>query len=185
LILFLISYPVGPAAEREILPDDFAILSGDDGITFRIMSSPKIKGKGVISVMTNVTPGAISEMCKLLLDGKIKEAEEINEKLKPLFDAITVKADRPVKISGSAYTAVDKFRNPLPVKTMMNGLGIPSGPCRMPLGKMTSAGVSVVRDALKTVWQKSPEILNPCADFYGVDIEKRLGDDSVWAKEAV
>ncbi|MFH1957711.1 MAG: 4-hydroxy-tetrahydrodipicolinate synthase [bacterium] len=170
--------------EGGILPDGFAILSGDDGITFKIMSSPKIKGKGVISVMTNVTPGAIGEMCKLLLDGKIREAAGIDEKLKPLFDAITVKAEREVKMKGRVYTVVDKFRNPLPVKTMMNGLGIPSGPCRMPLGKMTFAGVSVVRDALKTVWRKNPEVLEPLADFYGVDIEKRLNDDSVWKELA-
>jgi len=168
--------------EGEILPASCAILSGDDVITFKIMSSPKVKAKGVISVMTNVTPGAISEMCGLLLDGKIREAERINEKLKPLFDAITVKTEREVKISGNTYVTVDKFRNPLPVKTMMNGLGIPSGPCRRPLGKMTAGGVSIVRDALKTVWKKNPEVLKPLADFYGIDIEKRLNDDSLWEK---
>jgi len=166
--------------EAKILPENFSILSGDDGITFEIMASPKIKAKGVISVITNIAPKAVSQMCELLLNGKTWEAEQIHKKLKPLFDVITVKTKRNVQIERDTYQAEDKFRNPTPIKTIMNALGIPAGITRNPLGKMTPAGVLVVRDALKTVWKLSPEILKPIEEFYGVSIEERLNDDNIW-----
>ena len=119
-------------------------------------------------------------MCRFLLEGKPGAAEEIHKKLKPLFDVITVKVKRSVSIKGISYAVVDKFRNPVPIKTMMNGLGLPAGAMRNPLGKMTPAGVLIVRDALKTVWKMSPEVLKPIEDFYGISVEKRLNDDSVW-----
>ncbi|HPP76398.1 MAG TPA: 4-hydroxy-tetrahydrodipicolinate synthase, partial [Armatimonadota bacterium] len=72
----------------------------------------------------------------------------------------------------------------LAVKTLMNALGMPSGPTRPPLGKMTKLGVDTVRQAVKAVWEKNPEILNPIAEFYGIDIEKQISDDNVWQELA-
>jgi 4-hydroxy-tetrahydrodipicolinate synthase len=62
----------------------------------------------------------------------------------------------------------------------MNGLGMPAGPCRKPLGKMSRAGVEVVRNAARGVWEKAPEYLQPVGDYYSVDVEARLSDDSIW-----
>ncbi|MBU3954972.1 4-hydroxy-tetrahydrodipicolinate synthase [bacterium] len=166
--------------EGSILPEGFAILSGDDGITFEMMISPKIKACGVISVLTNIVPAAISRMCRAALAGRYGEAKEINKKLKPLFDVITVTSLRIEEIKGKQYKVTDKFRNPVPIKTLMNALGIPSGIVRAPLGSMTPAGVSTLRSALKSVWLLSPEILKPVQEFYGTDIGKVLTDDSMW-----
>ncbi|MBU2528002.1 4-hydroxy-tetrahydrodipicolinate synthase [bacterium] len=166
--------------EGGILPENFAILSGDDGITFEMMASPKIKAKGVISVLSNVVPVAISRMCEAAASGKYGEAEEINHKLKPLFEVITVKSTRMVEIKGNQYKVTDKFRNPVPIKTLMGALGMPSGKFRAPLGMMTPAGGLTLRSALKSVWLLSPEILKPIQEFYGTDIAKVLSDDSLW-----
>ncbi|PIV18720.1 MAG: 4-hydroxy-tetrahydrodipicolinate synthase [Elusimicrobia bacterium CG_4_10_14_3_um_filter_49_12_50_7] len=169
------------AIERSILPEDFAILSGDDGITFEMMASPKIKAKGVISVLSNIVPAAISRMCEAALTGKYGEAGEINKKLKPLFDVITVKSTRVEEFKGIQCKVTDKFRNPVPVKTLMRALSMPAGKFRAPLGEMTPAGVLTLRSALKSVWLLSPEILKPVQEFYGADIAKVLSDDSLWA----
>ncbi len=64
----------------------------------------------------------------------------------------------------------------------MNGLGIPAGAPRKPLGKMTAGGIEIVRAALKKVYQESFDILKPLEDFYGIDIEERLSDNDVWNK---
>jgi hypothetical protein len=64
----------------------------------------------------------------------------------------------------------------------MNALGLPAGHPRKPLGRMTQAGADVVRNALKSVFQNSPEILTPIENFYGSNLEERLNDDSVWKK---
>ncbi len=73
-----------------------------------------------------------------------------------------------------------KFRNPVPVKTLIRGLGLPSGPCRSPLGNMTSKGVEIVRNAVKSVYEKDKEALRPIQDFYKVDVEERLFNDRYW-----
>ena len=62
----------------------------------------------------------------------------------------------------------------------MNVLGLPAGHPRKPLGKMTHAGASVVRNALKTVLKESPEILSPLEKFYNINLETRLNDEKVW-----
>ena len=72
---------------------------------------------------------------------------------------------------------VCRARNPLALKTLMQLLGIPSGPCRPPLGKMSRAGLEVVVNIAKTVQSKNPEILAPLAEFFNVDIDSRLNDN--------
>jgi 4-hydroxy-tetrahydrodipicolinate synthase len=53
-------------------------------------------------------------------------------------------------------------------------LGMPSGMCRQPLGKMTQNGLNVVLEAARKVYADTPEILQPVADFFNVDIGERL-----------
>ena len=72
---------------------------------------------------------------------------------------------------------VCRARNPLALKTLMQLLGVPSGPCRAPLGKMSRAGLDVVVNIAKTVQSKNPEILAPLAAFFNVDIDARLNDE--------
>ncbi|MGB9620342.1 MAG: hypothetical protein ACPL7K_08010, partial [Armatimonadota bacterium] len=83
--------------------------------------------------------------------------------------------------SGETVTVNDRYRNPLPIKTLMAGLGMPSGSCRKPLGKMTRAGIEVIRDAARQVWRRNPEVLAPIGEFFGVDVGARIEDDRVWA----
>ena len=62
----------------------------------------------------------------------------------------------------------------------MSILGMPSGMCRPPLGKMSQKGLNVVLEAARTVQSSAPEILQPVADFFNVDIEERLDNRSHW-----
>jgi 4-hydroxy-tetrahydrodipicolinate synthase len=79
-------------------------------------------------------------------------------------------------------TVTCRARNPLATKTLMNILGMPAGPCRQPLGKMTRKGMGAVLEAGRTVWGKNPEILRPVAEFFDTDIESRLYDESILAR---
>jgi 4-hydroxy-tetrahydrodipicolinate synthase len=58
----------------------------------------------------------------------------------------------------------------------MSILGMPSGGCRQPLGKMTRNGLEKVLEAARKVQANTPEILQPVAEFFNVDIEARLND---------
>ena len=74
---------------------------------------------------------------------------------------------------------VCRARNPLAMKALISILGMPSGGCRQPLGKMTKKGLETVLDAARKVQSSNPEIFKPLADFFGVDVENRLNDPSI------
>jgi 4-hydroxy-tetrahydrodipicolinate synthase len=164
------------AKTRTLLGEDFDILSGDDDKTYDMMTRPDIRSSGVVSVMSNIVPGPIGEMVKAIRNGNMGKADRIKDVLDPLFKVVTVSTIE----SYEGFEVPAKFRNPLAIKTMMKGLGLPSGPCRQPLGKMTPKGVEVVRSALKAVYEKDKEILRPIQDFYKINIEERLSNDKYW-----
>ena len=171
------------ARTRRLLGPDFFILSGDDDITYEMMSSTDIGAAGVISVISNVAPAAVEQMARKILSGDLATAAALRDALSPLFGIVTVKVEsQRILPDGTEVVVQDRFRNPLAAKTLMEGLGMPSGPGRQPLGKMTAEGVEVVRSAARAVWQNNPEILSPIGKFYGVDIGGRIADDSVWAE---
>ena len=162
---------------RECCGENFTILSGDDDKTFTMMTDPVIKASGVISVASNIAPKAIQDMTTLLNEGKKAEGEKLMVALRPLFRIVTVKTQEDTPHG----TVTCRARNPLALKTLMAILGMPAGPCRQPLGKMSKKGVDVVLDAGRMVWKNNPEILKPIADFFDVDIETRLYDEAILA----
>jgi len=164
------------ARTREVCGDDYTILSGDDDKTLDMITSDAIRASGVISVLSNIAPRALTKFVTLLLEGQREEAEKLLKSLKPLFGLVTVKTQEE-----TPYGAVTcRARNPLAVKTLMNILGMQAGPCRQPLGKMTKKGVQVVLEAAHTVQANAPEILAPVAEFFNVDIEDRLSNEANW-----
>ncbi len=155
---------------RHVCGADFDILSGDDDKTYTMMISPDIQASGVISVVSNVAPNAVVDMVHYLLDGNEEAAAVIQQALQPLFNIVTVKTTEQ-----TPYGVVScKARNPLAYKTLMNVLGMPSGPCRQPLGKMTRAGLEVVLTNVRKVYEANPQVLEPIVDFFDVDLKDRL-----------
>jgi 4-hydroxy-tetrahydrodipicolinate synthase len=161
---------------RKLCGEDFYILSGDDDKTFKMMTDDTIKASGVISVASNIAPAAVQKMTELLLERRMDEAAEICQRLTPLFQIVTVKTVEETAIG----EVVVRARNPLPCKTLMNILGMPAGPLRPPLGKMTRKGLDVVLKAARDVYEKSPEILVPVESFFGVDLSERLYNEKYW-----
>jgi 4-hydroxy-tetrahydrodipicolinate synthase len=161
---------------RKCCGPEFTILSGDDGMTFKMMLDPQINASGVISVTSNVAPGPITEMVRLLEQGEEKNAQKLLTALDPLFGLVTVKTMEKTPYG----EVVCRARNPLGFKTLMSILGMPSGGCRQPLGKMTRNGLETVLSAARKVQADNPEILKPVAEFFNVDIEERLNNPSSW-----
>ena len=162
---------------RSLVSSDFKIFAGDDGITFDSMNESLIKACGVISVVSNIAPAAVQQMCQFILAVQYQEAKSLMLRLQPLFDIVTVSVNRVEK--GWTRTIVDRFSNPMSIKTAMNMLGMPAGPCRQPLGKMSEEAVRIVRRALTILHEESPQILKPVEDFFGVDIGQRLADEKL------
>jgi len=169
------------ARTRQLCGSGFSIMSGDDDLTYEMMTRTDIRANGVVSVISNVVPKAVEQMTRAILAGDIGTADRLRDALNPLFQLVTVKARSSRTLpSGETVEVEDKFRNPLGLKVLMNGLGMPSGPARPPLGKMTPEGVAIVRETARQVWQDNPEILEPVAEFYKKNITRRLNTDRYW-----
>jgi len=155
---------------------DFTILSGDDGMTFDMMTDPEINAGGVISVISNIAPAAVSELVRLLSSQQRDRAEALRNDLAPLFGLVTVSTVEKTPFG----TVTARFRNPSAIKALMRIVGMPCGGCRRPLGKMMPNAIEVVLEAARKVQATNPAILKPCADFFGVDLDQRLSDPANW-----
>ena len=161
---------------RRLCGIDFDMLSGDDDKTYVMMTNPEISASGVISVTSNVAPHAVSEMVHLIMQGKTAEAQKIVSVLQPLFAIVTVKTQEQTPVGPVQC----KARNPVAYKTLMNILGMPSGPARQPLGRMTRNGLEIVLSNARKVYENNPEILKPIESFFDVDLGKRLYNEQFW-----
>jgi 4-hydroxy-tetrahydrodipicolinate synthase len=167
--------------ERALAGDGLAILSGDDDMTLAMMRDDGIRAPGVISVMSNIMPGAVSRLVAAQARGDVAAADALARSLAPMFALVTClsKGTRALP-DGRVLEVTDKFRNPVPAKTMMVGLGMIPPTMRAPLGKMTHAAVEACRGAVRAVFELDSALLTPIDAAFGVSVEKRLADDRVW-----
>lgn len=161
---------------RKLCGKDFSILSGDDDKTFEMMTSLEIQATGVVSVTSNIAPKAVQTLTSAIANHEIKEANSLKEALQPLFDLVTVKTIEETPFGPVAC----KARNPLGFKTLMRILGMPSGPCRQPLGKMTKLGFSIILENARKIHNLNPEILAPVEEFFDVNLKLRLYEKKFW-----
>lgn len=93
-------------------PDDFMVISGDDGITFPLITLGAI---GVISVIGNAFPREFSRMVRLALDGDYSRALQIHHRFTELFKLLFVDG------------------NPAGVKCLLHAMGFIENELRLPL----------------------------------------------------
>lgn len=168
--------------DRELAGQALRILSGDDDMTLSMMRDPVIRACGVVSVMANIAPGALVSMVRAEDADDLEESERLASALAPILSIVTCtsKSMRTLP-NGRTIETVDKFRNPVPLKTMMAGLGMMSATARAPLGHMNADGVGQARQALRDVHAADPGILGPIEEAFDVRLDQRLGDDNIWS----
>lgn len=93
-------------------PARFSVLSGDDGITFPLIT---LGAEGVISVIGNALPREFSRMVRLALDGDYPSALNIHHRFKELYSLLFVDG------------------NPAGVKAMLSSMGFCENILRLPL----------------------------------------------------
>ncbi len=108
-------------------PGNFSVLSGDDAQTLAVMEAG---GDGVVSVISNATPRAMTELVACCLAGDFAAARAIHERLEPWMRAAFVES------------------NPIPVKAAMALLGRARNVLRLPLVPLDECHTEVVRASL-------------------------------------
>jgi len=171
--------------DRDLAGQSLAILSGDDEITLKMMRDPGVGCAGVVSVMANIAPATITAMVAAQTSGDEATADRLTEGLRPLLRLVgcQVPATRALP-DGRSVEVTDAYRNPVPLKTMMAGLGMMGGRMRAPLGPMSSAAVAQVREALCAVHANDPTVLGPIEAGFDINLAARLADDAIWSSLA-
>ncbi len=111
-------------------PRDFDVISGDDGITFPLITLGAI---GVISVIGNAFPKEFSRMVRLALAGDFANALTIHHSFTELFELLFVDG------------------NPAGVKSMLNMMGYIENKLRLPLVPTRITTYEKIRDVLRVL----------------------------------
>lgn len=93
-------------------PSHFDVISGDDGITFPLITLGAV---GAISVIGNAFPAEFSKMIRLALNGDYESARQIHRRFSQLFDLLFVDG------------------NPAGVKAVLSMMGYIKNQLRLPL----------------------------------------------------
>ena len=113
---------------RSLCGDDLYIWSGNDDCTIPLMS---LGALGVISVASNIVPGAVAKLCALCLEGSYAEATKLYAKYASLFSALFIET------------------NPIPVKAAMKMMGMDSGILRLPLTEIGQESFETLLKAMR------------------------------------
>jgi len=112
---------------RKDSQDKFWVLSGDDSMTLPLIS---MGGEGVISVVSNLLPAKVKNMTQAALDGNFEKARAIHYEILPFMKAAFIET------------------NPVPIKQALLWAGLPSGPTRLPLGKLEPSSEAIIKKAM-------------------------------------
>ncbi|MBU8686082.1 4-hydroxy-tetrahydrodipicolinate synthase [Priestia megaterium] len=110
--------------------DDFALYSGDDGLTLPVLA---IGGTGIISVASHIIGNEMQEMVKLYESGNPKEAAKIHQRIVPVMKSL--------------FAAP----SPTPVKTALQLKGLDVGSVRLPLVPLTEEERQTLVSTLNTL----------------------------------
>lgn len=109
------------------LPKEFDVLSGDDKMTFQLMSEG---GKGVISVAGNIIPNEVHDFTQLALNGDFEKMKEMHNKLLPLFEGFFIET------------------NPVPIKAALAMKGMIKEAYRLPMCGMKAENKEKLKQIL-------------------------------------
>lgn len=112
-----------------VLPEDFSIYSGDDGLILPFLS---VGACGLISVLANVNGNILQQLMQAYSEGRVKDAADLNKVMVPLAKAMFIES------------------NPIPIKAAVtNVTGIEAGAPRLPLTPISAAAEAKLDAALK------------------------------------
>ena len=136
----------------EMAPDGFEVYSGDDSLTLPLLS---IGAVGVIGVATHWAGLQMAAMFDAFESGRVAEAAAINRRLLDSYD----------------FETGDAAPNPVPTKCMMRVLGLPAGPCRLPMGPEPSGLEDRAREVLAALRGSEPQAAVPVDTSAGMIAE--------------
>jgi len=118
------------AIPRKAEGGSFTVLSGDDGFTLPLIA---LGGEGVVSVIANLLPAKVKALTDASLKGNFEEARRLHYELLPFIKVAFIET------------------NPVPIKQAMMWAGLPAGPTRLPLGKLSETNEALLKKTCKEI----------------------------------
>jgi len=118
------------AAVIHHLPPEFAVLSGDDGITLPLIA---LGGRGVIATVANQIPKEMTALTQRALANDFAGAREIQRKFLPLMEVNGIET------------------NPIPVKAALALMGLLEPVWRLPMCPPAQANLARIEKVLETL----------------------------------
>ena len=112
------------------VPENFIVVSGDDAMTLPVIS---LGGRGVISVVSNQIPGAMTELVRLANRNDFEGARHMQRRWLPLMQVNFIES------------------NPIPVKWAMGVMGLLEPVYRLPLVEPLPASKQKIEQVLESV----------------------------------
>jgi 4-hydroxy-tetrahydrodipicolinate synthase len=112
------------------VPEKFIVLSGDDAMTIPVMA---LGGRGIVSVVSNQIPGAMSELARLANNGDFAGARKVQRQYMPLMQVNFTEA------------------NPIPVKWAMSVMGLLEPVYRLPMVEPAPANRKKIAEVIEQV----------------------------------
>lgn len=119
----------------------FSVVSGDDILTLPLMI---LGGHGVLSVISNLIPHTMKEFMKAAESADFETARALHYAMKPLIQAAFIET------------------NPIPIKRMVELVGLPAGKCRLPLSSLQPQNDQKLQETLNLcqhLWNAVPSFL--------------------------
>lgn len=110
------------------IPEGFQVFSGDDSTAVSLMLAG---ASGNITVVGNVAPKKMHQMCQAALKGDVEKAIRLSRELLPMSQKLFVES------------------NPIPVKWVLNQMGIVPSGIRLPLVPLSDNCKEAVKDAMR------------------------------------
>jgi 4-hydroxy-tetrahydrodipicolinate synthase len=113
---------------RNVVPENFSILSGDDPLTLAFMA---VGAQGVVSVASNIIPAEVGHLVDAAESGKLDTAKKLHRRYYPLFKDLFLET------------------NPIPIKTALAWAGRIALEFRLPLCEMSESNAARLRATME------------------------------------
>ena len=111
-------------------PNDFMVISGDDGITLPMIAAG---ADGVVSVVANAYPKEFSDMVRLCLAGKFNDAQTLHYKYTDIVNSLFAEG------------------SPSGVKAYLSEMGLCQNTFRLPVWKVSDKHHAKIKELMKRV----------------------------------
>ena len=145
-----------PKEKIEILSDDGYYVTQK----FKLYDQ---KPEGIVSIIANFLPQKMETVAS------VRENTTVGKNLEGFLKIVSITTSE----SSEFGQFRNKYLNPGPIKTIMNTLGLPAGPCRPPAGTPTEKAFKRIIEEISVARKSDRYFFQELEDYFGIDSSQK------------